>query len=441
MRFQNKIILAVFVSLVHSCSLWSAATAALQEDWMITESKLKKIWPNAQINHLNKLDGYQTAWEILVPQKVNHQDASSPIFYQRIYIDHKSLKSPNVLVTEGYQINHRIHEPSKMLDANQITIEYRYCGQSVPTKLDWTYLNHAQAMQDFYKIQNELKKIYKKKWIVTGVSKGGTTAAIYKLQYPKAVKAAMAYVAPFPLAQEDLRTIRHYRQKAGTEACRKRVFEFQKMVFSNREKLVPLIQNLAKREGVTFPLGIEKTIEYCALEYPFSFWQWGTDCEEIPGTEANALDIFHHLEEIVDINFYDSKTYEQFKPAFYQFMTEFGYYGFDTIGLSQYLLFEKQPSNLVFCPSDVDIQFNPSFMQKMEEKARTNGKKIMYVYGGLDTWTACGIEPDKRLNALRLTLADGGHRTKLRNFSAEQKSMAVQKLKKWTGIKNISTPQ
>jgi len=441
MQIQKKIMLAVFFSLISIFTAWSTPNDVPKEDWMVTESKLKKIWPNAQIKYLNKLDGYQAAWEILVPQKVNHQDEESPLFYQRVYILHKGLNHPNVLVTEGYQINHRLHEPSKMLDANQITVEYRYCGQSVPAKMDWTYLNHTQAMQDFYKIQNELKKIYKKKWIVTGVSKGGTTAAIYKLQYPKAVKAAMAYVAPFPLAQEDPRTIYHYRKVAGTAECRKEVFEFQKRILQHREQLIPLIKNLAKQEEVEFPFGIEKTIEYCALEYPFSFWQWGTNCLEIPPKEASATDIFNHLEEIVDINFYDDKTFENFKPAFYQFMTEFGYYGFDTVGLSHLLLTEKNPSNLVFCPADATIQYNPSYMIGMASKARTSGNKIMYVYGALDTWTACGIQPDKKLKALRLDLVGGGHRTKIKDFPMEQKSLAVNTLKKWTGIKNIQLPK
>ncbi|MBK9630742.1 MAG: hypothetical protein IPO62_06705 [Saprospiraceae bacterium] len=441
MQFQIKIILAVSFTLVSIFNVVSAPNAGPKEDWMDTESRLKKIWPNAQIKILSKFDGYQAAWEILVPQKLNHQDPNSSIFYQRIYIDHKGLKSPNVLVTEGYQINHRIHEPSKMLDANQITVEYRYCGQSVPTNMDWTYLNHTQAMLDFYKIQSELKKIYKKKWIVTGVSKGGTTAAIYKIQYPKSVKAAMAYVAPFPLAQEDPRTIYHYRKVAGTADCRKEVFEFQKRILQNKNQLIPLIENLAKQEEVEFPLGIESTIEYCALEYPFSFWQWGANCTEIPNKEANAVDIFNHLEEIVDINFYDDKTFEKFKPAFYQFMTEFGYYGFDTVGLSHLLSAEKNPSNLVFCPADASILYNPSYMISMTSKARTSGQKILYVYGALDTWTSCGIQPDKKLKALRLDLAGGGHRTKIRDFPIEQKSLAVSTLKKWTGIKNIQLPQ
>lgn len=50
---------------------------------------------------------------------------------------------------------------------------------------------------------------------------------------------------------------------------------------------------------------------------------------------------FEHLEETVDINLYDDKNCAYYLPAYYQNMTELGYYGFDTVGLSTYLKLEK----------------------------------------------------------------------------------------------------
>ncbi len=405
------------------------------------EAALRKLWPDAKIVSLAPLEGYQKAWEVSLPQPLDHKNPDGSTFPQRIYIQHKGLKKPNVLVTEGYQINNRLHEPSRMLDANQITVEYRFCGASAPQNKDWSLLNHEQALEDFHRIRQDLGKIYKKTWVCTGVSKGGTTAALYKLTYPKSVKTALAYVAPFPLAQEDPRTVLHYRQQAGTEACRQSVFEFQRHMLQQRENLIPLVEELARSEGVEFPLGIPATIEYAALEYPFSFWQWGARCEEIPGPNSGAKEIFDHIEEIVDFNFYDQKSYEQYQPAFYQFMSEFGYYGFDTTGLSDLLVYEKSPSNLKFCPRDVPVRYQAGYMQRMQDLATRKGKKILYVYGALDTWTSCGIVPAPGLKALRLVHPRGGHRTKIRDFPEEERALAIRTLRKWTGIKKIKSPK
>lgn len=405
------------------------------------ETELQKLFPGSKLKTLNTLEGYAAAWELMIPQAVDHLNPNSPLFYQRVYIQHKGLDHSNVLVTEGYKINHRIYEPSRMFDANQITVEYRYCGASVPDVIDWKTLNHEQALKDFYKIQQSLRKIYRKDWIVTGISKGGTTAALYQLQYPKANKAAIAYVAPFVLDQEDARTVRHYRTEAGTADCRQKVFNFQKLVLQKRDSLMMMVDSLGKEENVVFPLGSGKTVEYAALEYPFSFWQWGAHCDEIPVDGAAARDVFLHIEEIVDFNFYDEKTIRDFEPAFYQFMTEFGYYGFDTSGLSHLLMYEKNPSNLSFCPKDITIRYDGTYLRAMQKKATDKAKKILYVYGGLDTWTACGIHPKSNKRSLRVEAPQGGHRTRIKDLPSDQKDLAIRRLKKWTGNKNILTPR
>ncbi|MBK8875912.1 MAG: hypothetical protein IPN13_19255 [Bacteroidetes bacterium] len=170
------------------------------------------------------------------------------------------------------------------------------------------------------------------------------------------------------------------------------------------------------------------------------FWQWGFGCSEIPESSATAREIFEHLEETVDINLYDDKNCAYYLPAYYQNMTELGYYGFDTVGLSTYLRLEKNPSNFIFCPKDVPIIYDPSYMKMMNEKAVHQGHHILYIYGEMDTWTSCGVVPDKNLDAARFVHSGGNHRTRIRNFSVEEKTQIYQHLQRWTHLKTRPLP-
>lgn len=406
-----------------------------QDDHVILKQKLEKAFPGIVIKEKKCPLDYLFSWELHIPQYLNHKQKSQGGFRQLIYLYHKGFKNPNVMVTEGYNIADRIYEPSIILNANQFSVEYRFCGKSTPQSIPWSLLNHEQAMKDLCYIQKRLSKIYKESWTVTGVSKGGTTAALYALTYPKKVKATVAYVAPFVLAQEDYRTIEHYTKKVSTSECRQQVLNFQRAILQNREALISMIDSLAIRDNVKFPIGSQRVLEYASMEFPFTFWQWGYKCSDLISVHSSPKEIFNYVEKVVDFNYYDDKTVKQFEPAFYQFMTEFGYYDFDTTGLSDLLIYEKNPTNLTFCPKGVDINYNPAYLLKMTDKAIHNGKNIIYIYGEVDTWTACAVTPSSKTNCKKYVAPEQGHRVRIRNLSNDQKREIYQSLEKWTGSK------
>jgi pimeloyl-ACP methyl ester carboxylesterase len=391
---------------------------------------LEKEFPGIIINQLESKPGYKICWELIIRQKLDHWDPSSADFPQKIYIYHKSFKQPNVLVTEGYNIADRIYEPSLILEANQFSVEYRFFGDSKPDSIHWNLLNHKQALEDFHVIRKRLGKIYKKNWLITGISKGGTTASLYALTYPKDINASVVYVAPFVLQQEDPRTIDHYRNKVSTAECRKKVKVFQRNLLKHREEIVVKLKELEERDKVYFPMDKNKVIDFTAMEYPFSFWQWGFGCKEIPDSSANAQVIFDHIEEVVDFNYYDNNSCREFLPAYYQFMTEYGYYGFDTSGISDLLQY-KHLSNLEFCPKDVDLSYNGAYMNAMYEKAIHKSKNTIFIYGGLDTWTSCAIQPSPETNVIKMVKYNGGHRTRIRDFDESDRQIMYSAIQKW----------
>ncbi len=400
---------------------------------------LEKEFPGIMIKPLDSKPGYKLCWELTIRQKLDHWDSSSAEFPQKIYLYHKSFKSANVLVTEGYNIADRIYEPTMILEANQISVEYRFFGESRPDTLDWKFLNHKQALEDFHQIRKRLGKIYKKSWLVTGISKGGTTASLYGLTYPKDIRASVVYVAPFVLQQEDPRTIDHYQNKVGDADCRNKVRQFQRNLLQHRQEIVRKLDSLEKRDQVFFPMEKNKVIDFTAMEYPFSFWQWGFACSEIPDSTADAQAIFDHIEEVVDFNYYDNNSCKEFLPAYYQFMTEFGYYGFDTSGISD-LLHYKQLSNLEFCPRDADLTYLGAYMNAMYEKAKHHSKNTVFIYGALDTWTSCAINPSPKTNVMKMVKYNGGHRTRIRDFAESDKQLIYSALEKWMKCKTKPLP-
>ena len=425
---KRKLLLAVSI-LFYSIGLVAA------DDGEILKKELNKLFPNCKISEQNNSKDYSLIYEIMIPQQWDHNDPAKGVFFQKVLLYHKGFKNANLLVTEGYESRDRVYELAKVLNSNQFIVEYRYFGKSLPPQQDWSLLNHYQALRDLHYIQNKLAKLYKKKWASTGVSKGGTTTALYKLTFPKDVALSVAYVAPFPIAQEDPRTIAHYKKEIGTEECRNKISQFQKSMLKKREEIRPMLEQLAITDSVSFSLGLDKTIDYACVEYPFSFWQWSFPCNEIPDSNASATEIFRHIEEVVDFNYYDDKTCAQFLPAYYQFMTEFGYYGFDTTGLSELLIYENSLSNLEFCPKNTSLKFRENYMQSMKEQATYSKEKIIYIYGENDTWTSCGIIPDKTSGSMRFVKKGGGHRTKIKDLAPEDQNQINKMLKKYMKVK------
>ncbi|MBK7357846.1 MAG: hypothetical protein IPI45_13115 [Saprospiraceae bacterium] len=431
---MNKYILILLI-----LSASTSSFAKKKSDAELLKSYLKESFQGIQINELDPKDNFQFFWELIIQQELDHSNPSKGHFPQKILLYHKGFKKPNVIVTEGYQVADRIYEASLIFDANQFSVEYRFFANSKPAIIDWSLLNQKQALEDLNIIQTKLSGIYKKAWIATGISKGGTTAALYSLNYPKNLKASIAYVAPFPLAQEDPRTVIHYQSTVGTPECRMKVRDFQRMILNHRKELKQLLVEMEQRDGVIFEIDKDRIIDFAAMEYPFSFWQWGFGCQEIPGSQATAKIIFEHIEEVIDFNYYDKTSCTEYLPAYYQFMTEYGYYGFDTTGVSD-LLINKQLSNLEFCPKNANLSYHGDYMKTMHEKATHESRNILYIYGGLDTWTSCAVNPDPKTNALKYVKYNGGHRTRIRDFGDADKQQMLKALKKWTGCKTNSLP-
>ncbi|MDX1684726.1 MAG: hypothetical protein R3275_05770, partial [Saprospiraceae bacterium] len=273
-------------------------------------------------------------------------------------------------------------------------------------------------------------RIYKEEWVSTGISKGGTTTMMYKALYPGDVDASVNYVGPLPLAQEDRRMDAHILS-IGDEACRKKLHNFQVEALERRDDLLPKIDSLAEAENMSFSIGSGAALEFAVLEYTFSFWQYAHDCDEVPDTTASDQEIFKSLNDIVGYDFYSDATYEYYRPAFYQFMSENGYYGFIHDHVSHLLENLDYPSNLTFAPREIEITYDSTFMHYVNQTLRNVGDKMIHIHGEYDPWGAVGFFPEEDQDALLVVKLKGDHKTRIKDLDEGDKELVYNKLSEW----------
>ena len=397
------------------------------------QQKLEELFPSAEISKLEEKDHFSSEYQLILNQPLDHKNPSKGSFKQYIYLSHISESLPTVIVTEGYNATPRTYELTKIVKGNQVQVEYRFYGKSRPDSIQWDYLKNDLAIEDYHKIVTKLKRIYTGKWLSTGISKGGETVLIYKSKYPWDVDVAVPYVAPLINTQEDIRTQEHINS-VGSEDCRLKIEQFQRLVLQNREAILKEVEIYAVAKGMSFTeLSVEEALEYAVLEFPFSFWQWGGNCNEIPTEISPVADLFNYLNKIVGISFYNDQTYYELLPSYYQHMTELGYYGFDIEPVKDLIKVVSKPTNLRFAPKNVDLTYNPKYISEVRDFVENKGKKILYIYGEYDTWGACAPNPKPHVDALKMVLKGGSHSTRIKDFSESDQQIIYDKLQSWLG--------
>ena len=397
--------------------------------------KLTELFPKAEITAIENLEGYTESYQLILNEPLDHKNPQNGTFKHYMYLSHADFSKPMVIETHGYSTNNIKSEVSKLVNANQIAVEYRFYGKSRPEPLPWEYLTNDQAIADYHDIVMKLKQLYTGKWISTGISKGGETALIYKSKYPNDVDIAMPYVAPLIDSTEDPRTINHTRT-IGSAECRDKITAFQRAVLKNREAVLQEFQQYAITNKMSFTaVPYAEALEYAVLEFPFSFWQWGGHCNEIPPLTASPKELLDYLNSIVGVRTYNDKTYFNDLPSFYQHLNELGYYGFDLAPVADLLQVVKSTSNDRFAPKGVAIKYDPKYIKEVRQYVENKGDKILYIYGGYDTWFSCSPTPDPKLDALKMVLPTGSHKTRVKDFPEKDKALIMETLSRWLAEK------
>ncbi|MEA3460702.1 MAG: S28 family serine protease [Bacteroidota bacterium] len=377
-----------------------------------------------EVRVLQNESTFERILEVMIEQPLDHRNPNGESFTQRVYISHVDPSRPVVLITAGYDAKYYYtSEITAELRCNQLMVEHRYFGKSVPDSLDWNYLNTWQAASDHHRIISLFKELYAEQWISTGISKGGQTVMYHSYYYPEDVDVRVPYVAPLNFGLEDER-IYSFLNHVGSPGERRKVERFQKMALKNQEKYLDAFISFSEDEGYSYDLvgGVEKAYEYCVLEYSFAYWQWGyVPSKKIPGRAAKPEEVIKHMNRVAGFDYFSDQFIIEFRPFFYQALTEMGYYGYDLDAFGNYLKHVDNPIFTFTIPEDVELPFNDELSVQLQQYISEEAENYIFIYGEYDTWSATAVSSTGTTNSRIFVKEGGSHRTRINNMPKEQK--------------------
>ncbi len=395
-----------------------------------------------RFEQLEAMPGFEAAYALEVEQPIDHSNPEAGTFYQRVFLAQQDPERPTVLVTEGY--NRGFQYPAELTTAiggNQLIVEHRYYGASVPEALDYSYLNITQAAADLHRIRTLFADWFTGPWLASGISKGGQTTIFYRYFYPEDVAVSVPYVAPVNLALEDPRIYSSLRSH-GEADCRAGIEAVQRRILEEREASMLRLKWYAKGEGSKFGdyLTFEEAFEYAVLEYPFSFWQWGASCEDLPPADAPLDEVLDHFLEVSGLAFFSDESMVDYGSHYYQCAREFGYYGYEVAPfgeLIQALAGEANPS-AIFSPAGVDVAYDGGELaERVWDWTADAADAFVVINGADDTWSATGLTESHLADRDALVfLMEGQHHgsARIKNLTDREKKSLRKALERWLGM-------
>ena len=389
-------------------------------------------------------EAYQDKYVMFIKQQVAHDNASAGTFDQRLVVCHVGFDRPTILVTEGYYAHYALRkgyqeELSKILNANVITVEYRYFAESVPQPCNWDYLTVENSLYDLHNVNMTFRKVYNGKWIASGISKGGQTTMFYRAFFPDDVDVSVPYVAPLNKSTEDGRHEPFLSKTVGTKAERKLIADFQTELCKRKNNLMPMLRSHCENRGYTFRVPVEDIFDYMVLEYPFAIWQWGTPMSDIPSVTADDKTLFDHLLKINEPDYFAEQS--PFLPFNVQAARELGYYGYDMKPFRKYFSIKTTEDYLhrIMLPAEfANVKFDKTLYNRTMKFLKENDPRMIYIYGSIDPWSASGVAGLKFLknkHNIKVYMLEGGsHRTRINSFAEPERQEIISTLKDWLGM-------
>lgn len=375
-------------------------------------------------------------------QPIDHRDPSKGTFQQRITLLHKDTSRPTVFYTSGYNVstNPSRSEPTRIVDGNQVSLEYRFFTPSRPAPADWSKLDIWQAASDQHRVFTALKQVYSENWLSTGGSKGGMTATYFERFYPEDMDGVVAYVAPNDVVNKEDSAYDRFFENVGTKECRDRLEGVQREALIRREPLEKKYKEYADTNGYTFNTvgSLDKAYEAVVMDYVWAYWQYSllADCDTIPADAKTAPDqaIWDSIDTISGFSAYADQGLERYTPYYYQAGTQLGSPDIKQPWLGNLSRYGYQPPR-TFVPSSIPMTFQPSTMRDVDTWVKHHATRMMWVYGENDPW---GAEPFRlgtgADDSYVYTVAGGNHGSNVAGLTTDEKAKATADILRWAGV-------
>ena len=412
------------------------------------EDRLQAI-PGMSLVEEKPYEGYRF-FVLTYTQPVDHHDPARGTFQQRITVLHKGVDRPTVFYTSGYNVSTTPSrsEPTRIVDGNQVSLEYRFFTPSRPEPADWSTLDIWQAASDQHRVFQALKRIYPRNWLATGGSKGGMTATYYERFYPHDMDGVVAYVAPNDVVDDEDSAYDRFFATVGTRQCRDRLNAVQREALVRRTSLEQKYARYAAENGYTFSTigSLDRAYEAVVLDYVWGFWQYSTldDCDTVPADARHATDqeIWDSVDTISGFSAYTDQGLETYTPYYYQAGTQLGAPTIHFPHIEKKLIrYGYQPPRN-FVPRSIPMRFQPWAMRDVDTWVRHHAEHMLFVYGQNDPWGSERFRLGRGARDSYVFTAPGmNHGANVAGLVPEEKALATARILHWAGVAPAAVEQ
>lgn len=433
--------LAVLIGTAGAGSVPAGAATAAGPETEDIKDRILAI-PGMSLVEEKPVDGYRY-FVLNYTQPVDHRHPSKGTFQQRLTLLHKSVDRPTVFFTSGYNVNTTPSrsEPTKIIDGNQVSMEYRYFTPSRPTPTDWKKLDIRQAANDQHRIFRALNRIYDKNWIDTGGSKGGMTATYYRRFFPDDMNGTVAYVAPNDVRNDSDAAYDRFFRTVGTAECRTALTAIEREALLRRGEMVKRFQDWADKEKQTFTKvgNADRAYEVMVTDLVFGFWQYQpaeTACAEVPEPTVSTDELWKWMDKVGGFDSYTDQGMEPYTPYYYQAGTQLGEPGYRYPQLAGLLKYPGINNSRSFVPKDIPMRFDKRAMPDIDRWVRHRAHRMMFVNGQYDPWSSEHFEVGKNgaRDSYAFTVPGGNHGSNIAKLKEADRTKATAELLDWAGV-------
>ena len=384
--------------------------------------------------------GYPRAFQLDITQPLDHANPGGATFTQRAYLSHVDEAAPMIFGAYGYGASEESgEEMAGLLQGNGVYVTHRFFPGSRPDPADWRYLDIWQAASDHHRIVTLLRQIYPGTWVSAGASKSGMTPLFHRRFYPDDVDATVAYVSPIMFALGDARFVPHLAA-TGTADGKARIHAFQRRLLEHQDSLLWRFEAWFARNGLDLSIAPGPTFEDEVDSYEWGFWQRHIyDYDDIPGPDAPYDDWIEHLATVTRLHFASDPWRDYFKAYVYQVHTQLGGPLVDQSHVEDLFRHERlDPWTEYDFPQGLPMEWDGSAMEDVAQWIRSQGERIVLIYGGVDPWTGGAIDVAGNPDVLKVIQPGADHGVKI--LDLDQQGLVLSTLGSWLGMDISAVP-
>ncbi|MFI5610788.1 S28 family serine protease [Amycolatopsis sp. NPDC051903] len=378
-------------------------------------------------------------------QAVDHRDPRSGTFEQQLTLLHRDTAAPMVVYTNGHWIDSTIAEPTTLLGADQLDIEHRFFGDSVPQPEIWANLTVWQSAADEHEVVNVLKHLYRGHWLSAGTGEGGEGAIFHRMYFPGDFDGTFADNSPDDVTDHGDSYQHFLNDQVATPECRAALQAVQIEALKRRPALEARMAAAADAAGVTFTKDIgslDKAYEFNVLDTPFAFWQFAStspyNCANIPPATASDDDIYRFVDVVSGGSIPGGMLAEADQnldpsvPFLYEAGTELGYPVEPQAHLAGLLHYPNQEAAREYVPRTIPMHYDPQVMRSAAQWVATRGSRLIFLYGSLNPWSAnpFRLGPGSRDSSVHVQQG-GDYSASIAALPAAERDGIVSTLHRW----------